>query len=149
MRLPLVLRSTMEAALESQRGLYNNLLGEKEHENLWLLQERQRLGRLYAEADNLRIDSGAAIVQLKDELARLREHFEATVKAKDEAYQDIWDCWDQTDRWNVELLDSITSLGILPPGGWAYPTPCWATIVITSDINGVKPCQTSPPSPTG
>lgn len=124
MRFPLVRRSTMEAALDARLGRYNGLVGERDRE----------------------------IVRLKAELARLREHFDATVKAKDEAYAIVAG---DRDAYRDEMFlhaDRLLSLGILTPGDWAWPTSPLTSVAIAADINGITggpaPCPTSPPSPT-
>jgi hypothetical protein len=112
----LVRRKTMEAALEGQRGLYNGLLCEKEHE----------------------------IARLREEVARLRDHFDATCRSKDEAYRVVMA---DRDAYRDELSRThgrLMSLGILPPGDWAHPTPRHATVSVVADINGIRRVPVGP-----
>lgn len=123
-RWPFVLRSTMEAKLEAQLGRYNDLTGTKD----WLIKAQD--GVIAAQSAGL---------------ARLREHFDATVKAKDEAYRTLAlerDGWiaksDILDRAVRRLDDRLRSFGILPPYDWAAPLPCWLSSVVAADIHGVR-----------
>lgn len=86
MRLPFVLRSTMEAELDAQLGRYNDLMGTKER---LIRSQEGMIAALSAQLARLREANARSEMALSDseaQLARLREHFEATCAAKDRAY---------------------------------------------------------------
>lgn len=79
--------------------------------------------------------------RLERELDRLREHFDATCKAKDEAYTRLAaerdgfrDKSDILDRVVCRLDDRLAALGQFRPYDWAAPLPYWMTSVVTATI---------------
>jgi len=145
MAFPLVRRSTMEAALDAQLGRYNALMGERDREIAFL--------RSLAEFN------GDSAMRQRAELNRLRAHFDATVKAKDEAYARIAAEKDQfmvrasaaeDEAFRLEAdvgflqgyadqcVEYFFSLGIRDPHDWAAPLPPWLSTVVTADCNGVR-----------
>lgn len=137
MRPWLALRKTMEAALEAQRGLYNRLLGERDREII-RLRELDRLNR------ERRHELSDSCERSEAELARLRAHFDATCKAKDEAYRKVMA---ERDEWIMAnhrlttrcdgLAGRLDSLG-LGDADWAHPTPRFSSVSVLADINGIR-----------
>lgn len=137
MRPWLALRKTMEAALEAQRGLYNRLLGERDREII-RLRELDRLNR------ERRHELSDSCERSEAELARLRAHFDATCKSKDEAYATLAgdrDAWKDAAYSLGQMYDEagsrLDSYG-LGDADWAASSDPFLSSVVVADFNGVR-----------